>query len=1304
MSNNSFDTDDIDDLLNSFDSDKSDAKKSSSKTKKKENSNSKLDEEAITNKDIDLNEDSSSWNSNNLETSNKKQNLFLDSNTDKSKIKSPMLQAKITLTDDSNSVPDLPIEKENVFMEEQNKSSNNKKKLPWEINIDDDEENNEENNLESKYSSTSKIPKKLPWGELLEGKTEEEIDLTKEGRFNTTSRLPPQKNKLPWDINLEDNSVSIAKPANEVNHSGTELGKTRETSPSIKPFSKSTVDEFGNDDILSSLGFNENVKKVKASAADSVKPINAIRSDYASPIPNNLLTQQDVKKKEEEDILPDFLKDTSNNQGRRRRPPTNSGTDYNLSKEKKNLFDFEIDVGNNKIQTLFTQELPFLDANPISKLPFFLDKSDKDTLIKDKVEKDNNSFTANNEISAKKKLPFEKSTSEKSFEHNVEDKVSKVEKQFSGVPVENHLSDVESNLTKKKTKNVVSKKKEKSKLAVKVEQHSSSQSSSLLSNSRSDSSESSLISANNSISDANEKNEVDEKSLLSSALSEEDAEKKIEINNVSNKKTAKIRKSTKTSSISLSSSSESSIVSFQADKSSENSEPISLSQDSEKSDDTGLQFIKKLANINKNLKEEEKVNEKEKLKKIPILKEVEKIKTLSDKKNEEREKKIGKKKNSALENIKSSSSSVSSKKESSSISKGKKSSNGKIAKNLDEIDDKDLQKKIKSRLKNINESSIELTTGDEKFESYLHKKPHNTESLHQTFECQSCILKKNDTQNELQLLQKKIKELSLEKVQILNKKNLELEEMKIKLTKENLENLEKVKKLNLEEIQKLKNLNFEELKNLKTFYLEEVDKLNNLKGQEENLRFKALEDELKKSYEFEIDALKIKYIQTISQLKQVHVDELKKVIYNGEAAEKLFSLVGKVENSSNFVSNLQKKIENDHDYSIKERETAFQEREKHIANMQENALAQQIEIEKERDRVYQIMKKFEVNLMEVNNRREEERKKLVSDTVKFEKEKDEFNVEHNNEIRQLRMEKVDFIKSKEEWNTEKKKLMSQIFEEKKNLTTEKLVLDAKKEEILNLEAELNFKKNKEEEEIKIFKDLISKENTTLKEKRFELERNLSIFKFEKLKFEASKSKLDCEISIFDDEKENIEKIVKDSKNLYQETLKERKSAQLIKTEGEISAAALEQMKCDVENQRKRILDERIVAAQERGKYFFRVAEKKNHFIQNKEKQPKASKNSIYVKLNRSELEETKLNKSKSIKKISFFEESIDAKRKSVENTETSNNLNNQVIELDKKLNTYLLDLEKNEIVLEKQFSQLNNITNYGRGKKFHLTT
>jgi len=333
---------------------------------------------------------------------------------------------------------------------------------------------------------------------------------------------------------------------------------------------------------------------------------------------------------------------------------------------------------------------------------------------------------------------------------------------------------------------------------------------------------------------------------------------------------------------------------------------------------------------------------------------------------------------------------------------------------------------------------------------------------------------------------------------------------------------------------------------------------------------------------------------------------------------------------------------------------------------------------------------MELALIAIKRQRDEERESNLTFRIRLDREQDEFNKERIENLVHFQREKEEFARAREEWLADKKRMFQQLAEEKRVFDTQHAQLQAKLASIDDIQEDLGYAKAREEGQLQIFKSIMDKEMQDIKAKRAELDRQAVAMKLERLKFEFVKSRLDAEVSIFGNEREEIEKFVGESKKMHLDSVKERIAAQMLRSEGTTLAESLETMKADVvyqtsllDEKKKSYLETRLLEAKDRGETLTRATEpvmKENRQQVTPGRTTTTSASSIL----RSPLKSVDQNKSPKKNQSVGFK----INPSPIQDGVTSYR---QYSELDRKLGKYLLDLGKDEVELESQLKYLNQV-------------
>ncbi|KAJ3201704.1 hypothetical protein HDU82_007913 [Entophlyctis luteolus] len=365
----------------------------------------------------------------------------------------------------------------------------------------------------------------------------------------------------------------------------------------------------------------------------------------------------------------------------------------------------------------------------------------------------------------------------------------------------------------------------------------------------------------------------------------------------------------------------------------------------------------------------------------------------------------------------------------------------------------------------------------------------------------------------------------------------------------------------------------------------------------------------------EVAKIQADYEKRIAELKSLHFDQMMKVISSTEAAQQLESLTHKVEDSTRMVDHMHQKLENDHAYSVKEREMALQIKERHLVEvgsfnlsrtnpstdlqLQRQILHQHKELEEERSKLQQKSEMIE-NTLEDFRREREDYQRIADDQRKsMEDQMNVMRTEKDLIQRQLQRERIEFIRQKEAWSIDRKRVLLMSFDEQKELAMEKAIIDAKRGAAAEIEIEISKKKQQTEAKLEADRRVLEKEFHELSLQKAELFREAAALRSERFTLDAEKSKLSAELQVFEKGWQSVEEKAKTAKKVQAsagESLdqKEQKMENLEKEVKEALAKIQDEQR-NLESARKhaihekallsktkeRIVDDRISLAKER---------------------------------------------------------------------------------------------------------------------------
>ncbi|KAJ3328063.1 hypothetical protein HDU76_010641 [Blyttiomyces sp. JEL0837] len=442
---------------------------------------------------------------------------------------------------------------------------------------------------------------------------------------------------------------------------------------------------------------------------------------------------------------------------------------------------------------------------------------------------------------------------------------------------------------------------------------------------------------------------------------------------------------------------------------------------------------------------------------------------------------------------------------------------------------------------------------------------------------------KKDALSALEVSGKKIVELekALEVEKMESKKiELNLRSNEAKLSEERISLREKF----ADEKMKLVELHQAEIAALKETQLQEVEK--------------AIRNEKQAISEIvavEIAKARLEHDKELAQLKVAHLDEMAKVISTADAARQIEILTQKMEATSKFVDSMQEKVESDHSYSIKERETSYQSRERQLTELQRHILKQQRDLDEERVKLRARSEAAEAMLQEMKHEQENERRVVDEERRMLEEQIAAARTERDLAQQQLHRERLDFVRSREAWALEKRKAALAASDEQKTLAMEKAMLEARRDAVAEIEVEVGRYRGREEAQITADRTVLEKEAHSIAIKKADLHREAAALRAEWIMLEAEKAKIASELDAFQKGWEQAEHGMTEARALHESAVQERKKAEAIHLEGKKLMATLQSEKLELEKAKKaleseknglalarqRVVEERIMLANER---------------------------------------------------------------------------------------------------------------------------
>ncbi|KAJ3254024.1 hypothetical protein HK103_007563 [Boothiomyces macroporosus] len=272
-----------------------------------------------------------------------------------------------------------------------------------------------------------------------------------------------------------------------------------------------------------------------------------------------------------------------------------------------------------------------------------------------------------------------------------------------------------------------------------------------------------------------------------------------------------------------------------------------------------------------------------------------------------------------------------------------------------------------------------------------------------------------------------------------------------------------------------------------------------------------------------VESVRLEYEHKLSVQEALHKQKLEEYIANNEKSDKLNNLVGKVETTNEQMAQLQSKFNHTYEENLRVRQESIMQKESLLANLQQQLQKESQELEKERQKVGELIEKLEGNIKESTERFEQERinsqkkeKTLQSGMIEFEQTRDSI-------LFSLNQEKAAFANEKHQWEQDRKKLLHKINQDRKELSIQKAQLSSQERRQTQLLEEqsqqLKFNQNQFQAEYQIFEQ----ERQELSTKIIELNKQVLIFNTEKLKLENKEKEVQMAVQVLEQEKLEIVK-------------------------------------------------------------------------------------------------------------------------------------------------------------------------------------
>ncbi|KAI8823457.1 uncharacterized protein EV422DRAFT_521106 [Fimicolochytrium jonesii] len=422
-----------------------------------------------------------------------------------------------------------------------------------------------------------------------------------------------------------------------------------------------------------------------------------------------------------------------------------------------------------------------------------------------------------------------------------------------------------------------------------------------------------------------------------------------------------------------------------------------------------------------------------------------------------------------------------------------------------------------------------------------------------------------------------VKELQ-QKLETAEKDEKEMQDFVETLKKEKAElkaDLDKVKK-NVQEVeQKAKKIEEDSaaaLTKLKDAHEEEIEHLK-----------KRHEDELARQHE----TLTATHKEATKHLAEAHAAELVTVL---SRTNELTTLATQIQSRDQAVTDLQKKVETDHAYSIKERELAFQNREKQISEMQRHFLDQQKELDEERVKIQELVRTMDENMHAAQRQQSEAYKRLMNDKTRLQEQMQDMQAEKHTLLAHLHTDRVELLKQKEEWALEKRRQTQQLDGERTALALERSELESLKHTLQVLQSDLATHKLREEAQLHADRIVFERDQQALVNKAAVVHREMAQLRSERCLLEAEKGKLGVEREVFEVGREEAERVVREVGKVGEVAVTERHKAEellssTVETQQSLEAA-LAKIRSDqaaLLAQQTEVRKERLALAHERYK-------------------------------------------------------------------------------------------------------------------------
>ncbi|KAI9202145.1 uncharacterized protein BJ171DRAFT_186245 [Polychytrium aggregatum] len=227
-------------------------------------------------------------------------------------------------------------------------------------------------------------------------------------------------------------------------------------------------------------------------------------------------------------------------------------------------------------------------------------------------------------------------------------------------------------------------------------------------------------------------------------------------------------------------------------------------------------------------------------------------------------------------------------------------------------------------------------------------------------------------------------------------------------------------------------------------------------------------------------------------------------------------------------------------------------------------------------------------MIEAKEQHLKERQKILDEQTKLEQQMDSVAKEKEAYKQELNFERLEFVKVREEWTLEKRRVLNQMNEERKAIALERAELEAQRTSMGNIEIDLRHLKEREEAQLKADRIILDRELRALRVKQDEYHRESALIRAGHSSLDMLKSRLETEHNVFEAQRKEFEAKIQDAIKMHAEAMNAKQAAQSVLRQAQMSTTALEeernrlaQQKHDIEEEKKKHVEDRLALANQR---------------------------------------------------------------------------------------------------------------------------